>query len=124
MNAEALGRYGVLERMGIFGIELDSPRGAARFLGISLRVLSDPGNVLWITAEGHFTDNRRRPVVLRPGIAHLARRVPDADNPAAGNGIPVLEREPAGGAGPLWHADRYRTGTVPLPSGQRTWPPP
>ena len=78
MNAEALGRYGVLERMGIFGIELDSPRGAARFLGISLRVLSDPGNVLWITAEGHFTDNRRRPVVLRPGIAHLARRVPDA----------------------------------------------
>ena len=78
MNAESLGRYGVLERMGIFGIQMDSPRGAARFLSTSLRVLSDPANVLWITAEGHFTDTRRRPVVLRPGIAHLARRVPDA----------------------------------------------
>lgn len=78
MDAEALGRYGVLERMGIFGITLDTPRGAARFLDISLRVLSSPASMLWVTAEGHFTDHRARPVRLRPGIAHLARRVPGA----------------------------------------------
>jgi hypothetical protein len=29
--------------------------------------------VLWITAEGAFTDPRRRPVRLRPGVAHLMR---------------------------------------------------
>jgi hypothetical protein len=31
-----------------------------------------------ITAEGAFTDARVRPVRLRPGLAHLARRVPHA----------------------------------------------
>ncbi len=78
MDARSLGKYGVLERMGVFGIELDSQRGAAKFLATSLRVLADPGSILWITAEGHFTDARTRPVRLRPGIAHLARRVPGA----------------------------------------------
>ncbi len=78
MDAAALGKYGVLERMGIFGIRLDTPRGAARFLKTSLQVLADPANVLWITAEGHFTDPRLRPLHLRPGIAHLARRIPGA----------------------------------------------
>jgi 1-acyl-sn-glycerol-3-phosphate acyltransferase len=78
MDAKALGKYGLFERLGVFGIALDSPRGAARFLSTSLDVLSDPGNVLWITAEGEFTDPRRRPVRLRSGIAHLARRVPGA----------------------------------------------
>lgn len=78
MDVEALGRYGVLERMGIFGIALDTKRGAARFLDTSLRVLASPRAMLWVTAEGEFTDPRRRPVRLRPGIAHLARRVPGA----------------------------------------------
>ncbi len=78
MDAAALGRYGVLERMGIFGIDLASPRGAARFLDTSLRVLATPATMLWITAEGTFTDARSRPVRLRPGLAHLARRVPGA----------------------------------------------
>ena len=78
MDAAALGKYGVLERMGVFGIELDTPRGATRFLTTSQRVLSDPASTLWITAEGHFTDFRLRPVRLRPGLAHLARRIPGA----------------------------------------------
>jgi 1-acyl-sn-glycerol-3-phosphate acyltransferase len=78
MDGEALTRYRLLRRMGVFGIDLDSKRGAARFLSTSLRVLSDPSAILWITAEGRFTDPRLRPVRLRPGIAHLARRIPDA----------------------------------------------
>ena len=78
MDAKALGNYGVFERMGVFGIELDSSRGAAHFLSTSLRILSDPASNLWITAEGGFADPRRRPLQLRPGIAHLARRVPRA----------------------------------------------
>ena len=41
-------------------------------------MLSHPASILWITAEGHFTDPRQRPVRLRAGIAHLARRVPGA----------------------------------------------
>ncbi|GAC1336622.1 MAG: hypothetical protein NVSMB18_00090 [Acetobacteraceae bacterium] len=78
MDAASLGRYGVLERMGVFGVALDSPRGAARFLAVSLRVLADPRRMLWITGQGAFSDPRERPIRLRPGIAHLARRLPDA----------------------------------------------
>ena len=78
MDAEALGKYGLLERMGVFGIELDTPRGAARFLRTCSQILSEPKRVLWITAQGEFADVRQRPLRLRPGLAHLLRRVPDA----------------------------------------------
>lgn len=78
MDAAALRKYGFMRRLGIFGIELDAPRGAARFLRTSLALLSDPRHVLWITAEGAFTDPRARPLRLRPGVAHLARHIPDA----------------------------------------------
>ncbi len=73
MEAEALGKYRVLRRIGVFGIE-PGARGAARFLRTSLDLLAEPATLLWITAEGGFTDARQRPVRLRPGIAHLARR--------------------------------------------------
>ena len=78
MDAEALAKYPLLARMGVFGIALDTPRGAARFLRTSLSVLSNPANILWITAEGAFTDPRLRPLHLRPGLAHLARHIPNA----------------------------------------------
>lgn len=76
MEAEALGKYGLLERMGVFGIELGSARGAGQFLEISGQLLAVPNHVLWITAQGEFADARTRPIRLRPGIAHLLRRVP------------------------------------------------
>lgn len=78
MDAAALGKYGLFERMGVFGIELETRRGAAQFLAICDRVLASPENVLWITAQGGFADVRSRPIQLRPGIAHLLRRVPGA----------------------------------------------
>ncbi len=78
MEAHALARYGVLRRMGLFGIEADSRAGAATFLRLGARVLGDPSGVLWVTAQGRFADARLRPVVLRPGLAHLARLAPDA----------------------------------------------
>lgn len=78
MDAKSLGKYGVLRRMGVFGVDLEHRRGAAQFLSLCLTILANPSATLWITAEGEFTDPRRRPIVLRPGLAHLARRVPNA----------------------------------------------
>ncbi len=78
MEAAALARYGLLRRMGMFGIEADSRAGAATFLRLGARVLADPSGVLWVTAQGRFADARQRPVVLRPGLAHLARLAPGA----------------------------------------------
>jgi len=88
MDASELRRYGLLRRMGVFGIDPHSPRGAAAFLSVGRRVLADPRRTLWVTAEGHFTDPRQRPVTLRPGIAHLARHVPGVVFlPLAGDGV-------------------------------------
>jgi 1-acyl-sn-glycerol-3-phosphate acyltransferase len=78
MEAEALRRYTIFRRLGVYGIDTAARAGAARFIAASLRILAAPGTALWVTAEGHFTDPRLRPVRLRAGIAHLARRVPDA----------------------------------------------
>ena len=77
MDAFELQRYALFRRMGIFGIDLHAASGAATFLKLSRRVLQCPGTCLCVTAEGAFTDPRVRPVSLRPGLAHLARRCPD-----------------------------------------------
>ena len=83
MDAPSLARYGFFRRMGAFGIDKHGGAGARRFLEVARHVLGNsrgPGGraMLWITAEGEFTDPRRRPVTLRPGLAHLARSMPDA----------------------------------------------
>ncbi len=76
MDQEALGRYGLLERMGVFGVVQNDPRGGVQFLRTCAAILGRPGAMLWITAEGAFTDPRVRPLTLRAGLAHLARRIP------------------------------------------------
>jgi 1-acyl-sn-glycerol-3-phosphate acyltransferase len=75
MDAAALARYGVLARLGLFGIERDRHAGTRRFLEVGSGVLRAPATALWITAEGEFGDVRRRPLALKSGVAHLARRV-------------------------------------------------
>ncbi len=77
MDAASLERYGVLRSMGVFGIEMNTNRGAARFLRAAKAILSTPDTCLCVTAEGAFTDPRLRPITLRRGLAHLARASPD-----------------------------------------------
>jgi 1-acyl-sn-glycerol-3-phosphate acyltransferase len=78
MDAAELERYGLFRNFGVFGIEPGTLRGAAKFLRVSTSLLQSPDTLLCVTAEGAFTDPRLRPISLRPGLAHLARRVPDA----------------------------------------------
>ena len=73
MEAHSLKRYAIFERVGAFGIDLDSARGGVTFLVQARRILADHRNILWLTAEGTFTDVRRRPVEIQQGLAYLAR---------------------------------------------------
>jgi 1-acyl-sn-glycerol-3-phosphate acyltransferase len=77
-DAAMLARYRIFARMGAFGVDLDSPRGAASFMAASRKILERPGRVMWITAQGRFSDVRERPLALRPGVARLAELAPDA----------------------------------------------
>jgi 1-acyl-sn-glycerol-3-phosphate acyltransferase len=77
MDAVPLARYGILRRMGVFPVALDSVRGAAQFLRVSEAILRS-GGVLWMTPQGRFADVRERPLSLKSGLATLALRVPQA----------------------------------------------
>ena len=78
IDASALGKYKFFEKLGFFGVEPGTARGARRFLTVSQEILSRPDTALWIAAEGRFTDPRERPVRLRSGISHLASKVRSA----------------------------------------------
>lgn len=78
IDAAMLDKYAVFGRIGAFGVDLASPRGAARFLRASADILSRPDRALWITAQGRFADPRERPLDLRPGIGRLAEIAPSA----------------------------------------------
>lgn len=77
-DAAMLAKYRIFERMGAFGVDLESARGAAQFLAAARAILARPGAVLWITAQGRFQDVRVRPLGLRPGVARLPELAPDA----------------------------------------------
>lgn len=73
ISAASLRQYRFFRHMGMFPVEQDSPRGAAQFLRTAGAVLQGNG-VLWITAQGHFTDARVRPVELKSGLGALLQR--------------------------------------------------
>lgn len=72
IDAQALGKYQLLERIGFLGIEPHSRQGAVRFLRLARAAGRRADVAFWITAQGSFTDPRSRPVQLRPGVAHVA----------------------------------------------------
>jgi 1-acyl-sn-glycerol-3-phosphate acyltransferase len=84
MDAEALARYGVLRKVGIFPVEMKTPKGAVQFLRTGTAIL-ERGGVLWVTPQGRFVDARTRPLIFKPGLAALAARVS-----AASGGCTVL----------------------------------
>lgn len=73
ISAASLREYRFFGNIGMFPVEQDSLRGAAQFLRASTAVL-ESGGVLWITAEGHFTDARVRPTRLKAGLGALLHR--------------------------------------------------
>lgn len=75
IEAQALARYRIFARLGFFGIATGTLAGARQFLEITTQLLKEPRATLWITPEGQFRDPRERPVRLKSGIGHLARRL-------------------------------------------------
>ncbi|WP_119680961.1 lysophospholipid acyltransferase family protein [Indioceanicola profundi] len=76
MDARALQQYGFMKRIGLFPVVPDTPAGAIAFMKTATRLLEDPASMLWVTAQGRFTDVRVRPAGLRGGLAHLILRHP------------------------------------------------
>lgn len=78
IESAALEKYKFFERLGFFGIEPGTARGARRFLAVAEKLLAAPDTALWVTAGGRFADPRERPVRLQAGLGHLASRLENA----------------------------------------------
>jgi 1-acyl-sn-glycerol-3-phosphate acyltransferase len=78
MDKAALDRYRFMRRLGVFGVETGTPRGAVAFLRTAQQVLSTPDRMLWMNAPGRFADVRERPLPIAPGMTRLPEMAPDA----------------------------------------------
>ena len=75
IDAEAVKKYPVFQKLGFFPVDGQSVRGAAEFLRLAGQILQAPNRLVWLTAQGRFTDVRTRPLDLRTGVGHLAARL-------------------------------------------------
>lgn len=78
VEAGMMTKYGFFERIGGFGVDLGTARGAAAFLRQSDRILARSDSLLWISVQGQFADVRQRPLGIKAGIAHVCERAPRA----------------------------------------------
>ncbi len=74
IDARALEKYAFFRKLGFFGVEQGTPRGAVQFLRTGEAVLARGGSMLWLTPQGRFVDQRSRPIAFEPGLAHLVHR--------------------------------------------------
>lgn len=78
IEAAELRRYRFFARLGFLGIDTQDRRNVYQLKAIVRALREQPLATLWLTPEGEFTDPRRRPLSLRPGIGLLARWMPEA----------------------------------------------
>ncbi len=74
IEAAMLQRYKMFGKLGFFGVEQRSRRGAVQFLRTAETILETPGHILAITPQSRFADVRERPVRFQAGLGHLAAR--------------------------------------------------
>lgn len=76
MEEPQLERYRFFSWIGAFSVNRHSPREAARSVAYIAGLLgTNPRRLCYIFPQGEITPNDRRPLVVYPGIAHIARRV-------------------------------------------------
>lgn len=78
IESAMLERYGLFRRLGFFGVEPRTARGARTFLRTAHAILASPANAFWLTPQGRFMDVRERPLRIEDGLGALAAREPHA----------------------------------------------
>lgn len=74
MDSAQLKRFGFFRKLGVFGIDPNSPESMAEMVSyVGRRFEQDRRPTLWITGQGRFADPREA-VVLRPGAAAVAAK--------------------------------------------------
>lgn len=113
IDSRGMGKYKFFSWLGFYSVEMGTIKGAIGFFKTTSFILNQPSTMVWITAQGKFSDARERPVKIRPGLAHLVRKL------VGGHVVPVAIEYP------FWN-ERYpealvRFGApIPLGGGNKT----
>jgi len=75
IDAAALRQYRFFARLGFFGVEQHSARGAAQFIRAATALLAQPNTSLWLTPQGRFADVREQSPQFKAGLGHLPARI-------------------------------------------------
>jgi len=75
IDAAALRQYRFFARLGFFGVEQHSARGAAQFIRAATALLAQPNTSLWLTPQGRFADVREQSPQFKAGLGHLPARL-------------------------------------------------
>ena len=76
MDLAQLRRYRILARLGMYSIDRSSRAGMRDFFRYTVDLLAK-GRAVWMTPQGEFASNWRRPVRFQAGVGHLVRRLPE-----------------------------------------------
>ncbi|MFG0265479.1 MAG: lysophospholipid acyltransferase family protein [Rhodopirellula sp. JB055] len=75
IDAEALQQYKVFEKLGFFGVQSDSNRGAAQCLKTTATLFQREHSAFLLTPEGRYADIRYHDAELMPGLAHVCSKL-------------------------------------------------
>jgi len=78
IDAVAVEKYAFFKKLGFFGVERNSVRGARNFLRISRELLRRPETLMLVTPQGRLADVREPELRFDAGLGHLFRHAPGA----------------------------------------------
>jgi len=76
IDAVAIEKYAFFKKLGFFGVERGTARGARDFLRTAREVLQHPDTLLLLTPQGRFADVREAELKFEAGLGHLVRQYP------------------------------------------------
>lgn len=74
IDSVAVEKYAFFKKLGFFGVERNSARGARNFLRVARELLRRGDTLLFMTPQGRFADVREPQLDFEAGLGHLFRQ--------------------------------------------------
>jgi len=74
IDSVAVEKYAFFKKLGFFGVERNSARGARNFLRVARELLRRGDTLLFMTPQGRFADVREPRLDFEAGLGHLFRK--------------------------------------------------
>jgi 1-acyl-sn-glycerol-3-phosphate acyltransferase len=76
IDSVAVEKYAFFKKLGFFGVERNSARGARNFLRVARELLRRGDTLLFMTPQGRFADVREPRLEFEAGLGHVFRQSP------------------------------------------------